>query len=64
MPEEFFSDIGAYVELATLDGEREKQLCDKNGVKYIAAGGLPGKHFPKTAGKFIAEEIRQLIDYR
>lgn len=64
LPEEFFSDIGAYMELATLDGEREKLLCDKNGKKYIAAGGLPGKHFPKTAGKFIAEEIRQLIDYR
>ena len=64
LPEEFFSDIGAYMELATLDGEREKKLCSGNGKKYISAGGLPGKFYPKTAGKFIAEEITQLIDYR
>lgn len=64
VPENFFSDCAVYMELATLDCEREKQICEKYGKKYIAAGGLPGKYFPKTAGKFIAEEIRQLIDYR
>lgn len=64
LTEEFFGEIGAYMELATLDGEREKRLCSENGKKYIAAGGLPGKFYPKTAGKFIAEEIRQFIDYR
>lgn len=64
LPDTFFGKTGTYMELATLDGEREKRLCSENGKKYIAAGGLPGKHFPKTAGKFIAEEITQLIDYR
>ena len=64
LPEDFFGSIGAYMELATLDGAREKLLCGENGAKYIAAGGLPGKYFPKTAGKFIAEEINRLIDYR
>ena len=64
MHEEFFGSINGYMELATLDGAREKRLCGENGAKYIAAGGLPGKYFPKTAGKFIAEEINRLIDYR
>ena len=64
LPEDFFGSISGYMELATLDGSREKQLCAENGIKYIAAGGLPGKYYPKTAGKFIAEEINRLIDYR
>lgn len=56
--EKFFDEFnGVYIELATLDGEREKALCESRGIKYIRAGGLPGKHFPETAGKFIAEEI-------
>ncbi len=59
---DFFEEFdGTYMELATLDGKYEKALCEKNGIKYISANGLPGKHFPKTAGKFIAEEILRLM---
>lgn len=60
--EDFFERFGgAFMELATLDGEREKLLCGKNGAKYISAKGLPGKHFPKTAGKFIAQEVKATL---
>lgn len=30
-------------------------------VKYIHGGGLPGKYSPKTAGRFIAEELLRVL---
>ncbi len=50
-----------FLELATLPQEPTKSLCEKSGVKYVFAGGLPGKYSPKAAGKVIAEEIKKFI---
>lgn len=69
VPAEIFSerDFSAmkpeavFAELATLPPEPAKSLCEKNRVKYIFAGGLPGKYSPKAAGRFIAEEIQHKL---
>ena len=50
-----------YEELATLPREPTKSLCEKHGGRYVFAGGLPGKFSPEAAGRFIAEEINNLI---
>lgn len=50
-------DGGIFMELATLQPEPSRKLCDKFGLKYISGGGLPGKYSPKTAGEYIAQEI-------
>ena len=50
-----------FTELATLPSEPAKSLCEKYGVKYVFAGGLPGKYSPKSAGEFIAGEIERRL---
>lgn len=50
-----------YIELASMPQEPTKSFCQKHGVNYIFAGGLPGKYSPKTAGIFIAETIQNII---
>lgn len=48
---------GIFMELASISSQPSEALCEKHNLKYIFAGGLPGKYSPKTAGEFIAEEI-------
>ncbi len=60
--EEDFKGAGAvFIELATLPQEPTKTFCEANGLKYIFAGGLPGKYSPKAAGEYIADEIKSRI---
>lgn len=47
---------GVFLELATLPNDPPKNL----EIKYIHGGGLPGKNFPETAGKFIAHTIDEI----
>ena len=46
-----------YMELATRSETPEKEWAEARGVKYIAAGGLPGKFSPRTAGEAIARAV-------
>ena len=50
-----------FLELASKSPEAEKALAEKYGVKHIAAGGLPGKFSPVTAGEAIAQVILSLV---
>lgn len=50
---------GVFLELATLPPSPPSNPR----VKYIHGGGLPGKHFPETAGEIIAETVRKEIRY-
>ncbi len=52
-----------FIELATLSQEPTKTFCEANGLKYIFAGGLPGKYSPKAAGEYIADEIKARTMY-
>ncbi|MGN0682152.1 MAG: dipicolinate synthase subunit DpsA [Oscillospiraceae bacterium] len=44
-----------FLELASLPPREERR------VRYIHAAGLPGKFSPKTAGRFIAEELLRFL---
>ncbi len=46
-----------YMELATRAEVPEKQWAESFGITYIAAGGLPGRFSPKTAGEAIAQAV-------
>lgn len=46
-----------FIELASLPAVPPQ----RTDIKYIHAGGLPGKYSPKAAGKAIAETLEQII---
>jgi len=48
------------MELASLPGGFDTVAVEKMGFPLILAQGLPGKHFPETAGKIIAQTV---LDY-
>ena len=50
-----------FMELATLPSEPMRELCEKHGLRYIHAAGLPGKYSPKTAGELIARTIKAAL---
>lgn len=50
---------GIFLELATLPNSPPAPH-----IKYIHGAGLPGRCSPKTAGKYIAEELSRLIQER
>lgn len=50
-----------YQELATLPQQPQKALAERYGIKYIFAGGLPGKYYPKTAGELIAQTAEEML---
>ena len=47
---------GVFLELATLPNDPP----DNPEIKYIHGGGLPGKHYPQTAGKYIAQTVNEI----
>lgn len=49
-----------YQELATLPEQPQRSFAERFDVKYIYAGGLPGKYFPKAAGEFIAQAFEEI----
>lgn len=68
--EKLFSKMksgSVYQELATMPSEFKKTMTSSAphcGVKYINAGGLPGKYFPKAAGEFIAADLKTQLDLK
>ena len=65
--ENMFSKIrldAVYQELASLPEQPGKVLAEHCGIRYIYAGGLPGKYSPKAAGEFIADTIEEIIRKR
>ena len=50
-----------YIELASKPGI-DTALCDRLGINFVNAQGLPAKTAPKTAGEIIADSIKQILD--
>ena len=50
-----------YQELASLPEQPQRSFAERFGIKYIYAGGLPGKYSPKAAGEFIAQSAEELL---
>ena len=50
-----------YQELASLPEQPQKAFAERFGIKYIYAGGLPGKYSPKAAGGFIAQAAEEIL---
>lgn len=48
------------LELASAPGGFDPKLCKTMGLRFLLAGGLPGKCAPKTAGEIYA---RSILDY-
>lgn len=51
---------GVFLELATLPNKAP----DNPEIKYIHGGGLPGRHYPKTAGEYIAAAVNEIYTNR
>lgn len=51
-----------FIELASAPGGADEALARSLGVKYIPAGGLPGKIMPKSAGKIVYETIKEMME--
>ncbi|MDE6733593.1 MAG: hypothetical protein K2J77_12070 [Oscillospiraceae bacterium] len=65
--EEMFAKMregAVYIELATLPAEPLRTFAERSGIKYIFAGGLPGKCSPKAAGEAIAETVEEILATR
>ena len=50
-----------YQELASLPEQPQRAFAERFGIKYIYAGGLPGKYSPKAAGGFIAQTVEEIL---
>ncbi len=50
------------MELASFPGGFDFVAAEKMGFHLILAQGLPGKHFPETAGRIIAETVLDLLN--
>lgn len=50
-----------YEELASLPETPQREFAERYGIRYIFAGGLPGKYYPRTAGEYIARTAGELI---
>lgn len=50
------------VELASSPGGINKAEAEKNGLRYIAAPGLPGRYSPKSAAELIFESVKEIIN--
>lgn len=65
--EEMFAAMregAVYTELATLPADPPRTFAERSGIKYIFAGGLPGKCSPKAAGEAIAETAEDILAAR
>lgn len=52
------------IDLASAPGGCDYAACDRYGIRYIKALGLPGKHSPKSAGEIIAQTIMNIEEGR
>ena len=55
------SKTAVYQELASLPEQPRRSFAERFGIKYIYAGGLPGKYSPKAAGEFIAQAVGEIL---
>ena len=49
------------IELASLPGGFDLRAAQENGIDVIMAQGLPGKYSPVTAGRIIADSVREIL---
>lgn len=49
------------IELASLPGGFDLRAAQENGIDVIMAQGLPGKYSPVTAGRIIADAVREIL---
>ena len=54
--------VNVIIDLASSPGGVVKKAAEQFNIKVISALGLPGKHFPKTAGRIIANVIYKMIE--
>lgn len=52
------------IDLASKPGGTDFQFADKRGIKNILAKSLPGTVAPKTAGKILADVIKQFLIHK
>lgn len=45
------------IDIASAPGGCDYAACDRHGIKYIKALGLPGRYSPQSAGEIIAQTI-------
>lgn len=53
-----------FIDLASLPGGFEPKAAEDLGVKLIKALSLPGKYFPRTAGRIIGQTIIEYFENR
>jgi dipicolinate synthase subunit A len=51
-----------FIELASAPGGADEALARALSVKYVPAGGLPGKIMPKSAGKILYKTIKEMME--
>lgn len=49
-----------FMELASLPEQPARAFAERFAVKYIHAGGLPGRYSPKAAGEAVAQVVAEL----
>lgn len=50
------------IDIASAPGGTDFELCRKLGINSILASNLPGRFFPKTAGKILADTIVNILE--
>lgn len=60
---EFFDKDILLIDLASNPGGIDKEAVKEKNLKLIVALGIPGKDMPKTAGRYIKEEIEKLMKF-
>ena len=58
----FLKSTSLIINLSSLPGGIDKKYAEKLNLNVIHALGIPGKHFPKSAGEIIAETIYSIIE--
>lgn len=57
----FLNRDALIVDVASAPGGVNKPDAEKLGIRVISALGLPGKHFPKSAGEIITETVLKIL---
>lgn len=50
------------IDLASFPGGVDKHIASSLGIKLIHALGIPAKYSPKTAGKYVAEAVKEIAE--
>lgn len=50
------------IDLASFPGGVDKHIAQLQGIKLVHSLGVPAKYSPKTAGKYVAEAICEIIE--